>query len=896
MLLLLAITSYSDGNSFHNWYFHSYLTTDTVPKRGQVVNIQRTKVTDTSSPKKNVTQISNEIKPVSDESAVPDTIIQPKADTIRFKSSKDSLDAPVFYHADDSMVLDVPGKKIYLYGKKSFVKYLDNTLTAPHIEFDQRTNEVSAYLLKDSNGNVISYPIFTQGDFMTQSDSIRFNMKTQRGVTKGTYTQQGEMYVYGEKIKKVDPFTFYAYRGRFTTCNLDTPHFAFIAKKIKFIRGKTAFSGPVHPEVEGVPIPIILPFGIFPMKQGRHSGLLPPTFTANEQLGLALDGLGYYRVLSPNWDAVIRGTIYSYGGWTASLSPRYYKRYHYQGNFSLDVQHFRDIDKSGTRSYNIRWTHTADSKARPGVTFSANVNAGSSGFNSAVPNSPQRNFQNQLNSSITYSKVWKDKPFNLTVSANHNQNTSLKLINLNLPDIAFNVNTLYPFRRKEVIGSYKWYENFGIALNTNAKSLTSFYDTTPNIFRHILDTLQWGASHNVPISLSLPEIGHMQLAPTISYQENWYQNKVIHHWDNTLKTDVVDTKKGFYTGREMSFGLGLSTRIFGLFGFGKKSKIVAIRHEIRPSIGISYHPNMNGKNFYSSQIDSAGTLGRFNFYERNIFGAFGEGRSGSLSFNIDNNVQMKVRSKKDTTAGGMRKITLLDGLSLGGNYNFLADSFKLSTFNISARTNLFEKFNITANGIIDPYLTNGIGDRIDKLVWSKHPLSLGKLVYGSIALQSQFKGGDKKEKLPLTNVQQLNPVSGLPLNEYQQEAAYINNNPAEFANFNIPWSLSFSYSLNYQRTRNSSGGYSGLFSQNVNWTGSLNLTPKWQIGMNSSYNITDGQLGQMSMYLTREMHCWQMAINASPIGKYRYFNISISPKSSILRDLKINRTRYFYDL
>jgi len=212
---------------------------------------------------------------------------------------------------------------------------------------------------------------------------------------------------------------------------------------------------------------------------------------------------------------------------------------------------------------------------------------------------------------------------------------------------------------------------------------------------------------------------------------------------------------------------------------------------------------------------------------------------------------------------------------------------------ISARTNLFEKFNITANGTLDPYLTNSNGDRIDKLVWSKHPLSLGRLVYGSIALQSQFKGGNKSEKLPLTNnQQQLNPVSGLPLNEYQQEAAYINNNPAEFANFNIPWSLSFSYSLNYTKVRNGTS-YSSVFSQNVTWQGTLNLTPKWQIGMNSSYNITTGELGQMSMYLTREMHCWQMAINASPIGKYRYFNISISPKSSILRDLKINRTRYF---
>jgi len=893
VLLLLAITLYSNGNSFQSKYFHSYLTPDTIPKRKPAIGLQRPANIDTASRQINKPR-NPTIEPASDENAFTDTSVRPKIDTFSFKSSKDSLDAPVFYHADDSMVLDVPGKKILLYGKGSYVKYLDNKLTAPFIAFDQRTNEVSAHLVRDSNGNVLSFAVFHQGDFITQSDSIKFNMKTQKGITKGTYTKQDEIYVQAEKVKKVDPSVFYAYRGKFTTCDLDTPHFAFVAKKIKFIRNKTAFSGPVHPEVEGVPIPVILPFGVFPLKQGRHSGLLPPTFTANEQLGLALEGLGYYKVLSPNWDAVIRGTLYSYGGWTANLSPRYYKRYRYQGNFSIDVQHFRDIDKSGARSYNIRWMHSMDNKARPGVTFSANVNAGSSGFNSQVPNSPQRNFQNSLNSSITYSKVWKDKPFNLTVSANHNQNTNLKLINLNLPDVAFNVNTLYPFRRKEVIGSYKWYENFGIALNTNAKSLTSFYDTMPNIFKHLLDTLQWGASHSVPISLSLPEVWHMQLAPSISYQENWYQNKVIHHWDNVNKVDVVDVKKGFYAAREMSFGLGLNTRIFGMYGFKPKSRIIAIRHEIRPSIGFSYHPNMNGKNYYSSQIDTSGHLGRFSFYDRNIFGSFGEGKSGSINFSVDNNLQMKLRSKKDTSAGGVKKITLLDGLSLSGSYNLMADSFKLSALSISARTNLFEKFNITATGTLDPYLTNRNDDRIDKLVWSKHPFSLGKLVYGSVSLQSQFKGGNKSEKLPVTN-QQLNPVSGLPLNEYQQEAAYISNNPAEFANFNIPWSLSFSYALNFQRVRTATGS-SSVFSQNVNWQGTLNLTPKWQIGMNSSYNITTGEIGQLSMYLTREMHCWQMAINASPIGKYRYFNISISPKSSILRDLKINRTRYFYDL
>lgn len=887
VLLFLSITLYGTGNRFVFWQFHRNLTTDTLPKK--IVPVNNRASGDSLGRK---TSIGNQ--PLKN-----DTSIIQKIDTLNFRISKDSMNAPVVYHADDSMVLDIPTKKIFLYGKKSRVKYTDNELIAPHIEFDQRTGDISAYLVRDSAGNVISYPAFNQGDFITKSDSIRFNTKSLKGITKGTYTQQGELYIYGEKIKKTDSNVFYAYRGRFTTCNLDTPHFAFIANRIKFVKNKMAYTGPVHPEFEGVPLPIYLPFGIYPMSMGRHSGILAPTFTANDQLGLALEGLGYYKIISPNWDVVTRGTLYSYGGWTADVSPRYFKRYHYSGNLSIDIQHLRDLDKQGSRSFNIRWSHSSDTKARPGVMFNASVNAGSSGFNAAIPNSPQRNFQNQLNSSITYSKVWKDRPFNLTISANHNQNTTLKLFNINLPDVSFNVNTLYPFRRKEVIGAYKWYENIGVALNSNIKSMSSFYDTSGNIFKQLVNKLQWGASHNVPITVSLPEVAHIQFAPSISFQDRWYQQQFIRSWDTSAKKVDTALRKGFYEAREMQFGMGASTRIFGMYTFKKGSRVLAIRHEIRPTLSVSYKPDMNGKQWYNTQIDTFGNRARFSVYDGSIFGGFSEGQFGGLNFGIDNNIQMKVRKRGDTTEEGIKKVVLLDGFGINGSYNFMADSFKLTTLNISAHTNLFDKINISANGILDPYQTNAIGDRIDKLVWSKNLFTLGRLTSASISMQSSFKGGDKKEKIPTTvnPQQQMNPMTGMPLNEYQQEAAYINSNPGEFANFNIPWSVSFSYSMNYYRQRKADySGYQSVISQSVNWTGTLNLTSKWQIGLNGFYNITDKTLGSLSMYLTREMHCWQMAINISPVGLYKYFNISISPKSSILRDLKINRTRYFYSL
>jgi LPS-assembly protein len=903
LLLIAVVTLYGGTNRLHSGYFHNTLTAnDTIPKKKRTARKSQPK--DTALLQKDTAHLKN--KPADSfsikradtlERTITDTPVV-VIDTFLIKTSKDSLDAPVTYHADDSMVLDVPSNKIILYGKKTSVKYIDNNLEAPHIEFDQKSNLVSAYFVKDSTGKVISFPTFKQGDFVSVSDSIIFDMKSGKGLTKGTYTKQDEMFVYGDKIKKTDANTFYAYRGRFTTCNLDTPHFSFVSKKIKFINKKMAFTGPVHPEIEGIPLPITLPFGIFPLSQGRHSGLLAPTFTANERLGLALEGIGYYKILSKNWDAVARGTLYSYGGWTATISPRYYKRYHYQGNITLNIQHLRDLDKSGDRGFNITWTHAADTKARPGVTFSANVNAGSSKFNQSVPGNPQRNLQNSLHSSITYAKVWKDKPYNLSLSANHNQNTNTKRIDLTLPTVAFNVNTLYPFRRKEVIGEYKWFENIGIALNSNVNSLTYFYDTASNIGKQLIDKWQWGASHSVPISLSLPPIGPFQLSPSVSYQEYWYQNKVVKTWNNNTKKIDTAVSKSFYAAREMSFGFSGTTRIFGMITFGKKSKVQAIRHEIRPNFGFSYHPDMNGKDHYTLQIDStAKYFSRPSIYDGNINSAFSEGRSGSINFGIDNIIQMKVKNKKDTGEAAIKKITLLDGLSINSGYDFLRDSFKLQPFRIDARTNLFEKFNITISGLVNPYLTDSFGRFVDKLVWNKKALSLGKLTTGSIALSANFKGGDKNEKLPTNNPanqQQLNPATGQPLDEYQQEAAYIGKNTNQFANFNIPWSISLSYSLNYLWQPNALATYKPI-TQNLTFNGTLNLTKKWQIGGSGFYNITTKKLGGVSLNLSREMHCWQMSITLSPVGPSRFFSININPKSNILRDLKVNRTRYFYD-
>lgn len=821
-------------------------------------------------------------------------------DTFSVRMSKDTLAAPVVYHADDSMVLDVPAKKMYLYGRKSNVKYQDNSLSAPSIEYDNKTSLVKAVLVKDSLGKVISYPEFVQGDFKTKSDTIVFNMKNKQGITKGSYTEQGEMYVYGEKIKKIDAQTFYALNGRFTTCNLDTPHFAFVSPKIKFVNQKMAYTGPVHPEFEGVPLPTVLPFGIFPLKQGRRSGLLAPSFNVNQQFGISLENIGYYKVLSDNWDVVTQGTLFSYGSWRLNVNPRYYKRYRYSGNLTFNMQRMKPLDEPANKSFNVVWSHSSDNKARPGVTFRASVNAGSSSYNRFVPNSPYRNVNNTMGSTISFGKSWKDKPFNLSINATHSQNTSTKLVQINLPDVTFSVSTIYPLRRKEPLGEYKWYENLGIGLNSSLQGSTSFYDTSNSLAKKMLENYKYGLRHNVPISLSLPSLGPIQVTPGVTYNEVWHQQKMLLGWNSlSKKIDTLSLKKGIYTSRDMSFSLGISTRIFGLFGFSKKSKIQGIRHQITPNLSASYSPELNKRFTYIMQVDTSGTLQKRSLLDGNIYGSGFTSRFGGLSFSLDNNIAMKIRGKADTSEAGIKKISILDQFNISTAYNFLVDSFKLSPIGVRASTNLFQKVSISAFANLTPYQRSEIDGRmIDKLVWEKNKFTLGKMTNASVTLSTSFNGGKKDAKgnaaKKLGDVSTYRDPNGMPLNEWETEAAYIQNNPGEFVDFNIPWDLSISYSLMYNNNVYMLNPIKSV-NQTANLNGSINLSPKWKIGGSTSYNITEKQIGIVTMYLSRDLHCWQMSINISPVGQWRFFSVNISPKSNILRDLKINRTRSYFD-
>jgi hypothetical protein len=883
--LLFTITIRSAANYSGHESFYKILTAlpDTVPKTKQ-------------------SQFPDSLRKDSLNSASGRDTIITKSDTSSFKISKDSLDAQIEYSAADSVVLDVPNKKITLYNKSN-TKYKDLTLDASKIELDQTKQVVVATYTHDTANQIVGRPKMVQAGNTMESDSITYDLKSQKGITSNTYTQSGEMYVHGEKMKKVSEDVYYAFHGRFTTCNLDTPHFAFRANKLKLVSKKMAISGPIHPEFEGVPIPIYIPFGLFPISDGRHSGLLPPTFSSSPQFGIGLEGLGYYKVLNDYFDVEVRGNIYSYGGWTLYFRPEYRVRYRYNGHINFTLQKSVTLSNSGKEAYdvvnnwNFNWAHAVDSKAHPGQNFSANVNLMSTKFNSYVYNNPTANFTNQIASTIAYSKTWNGQ-YNLSVTASHNQNNSTKLVNINFPNLVFTASTLYPFQRKQFVGTPKWYEKLGVGLSTQLSGASSFYDSTFS-FNKIIDTFQWGANHTIPISLSLPPLlgGALQIGPSVALGERWYSRKLTRTWDsinNKLDTTIT---KGFYSATDIAFGLSLSTSIFGTYtNFGKNSSIVGIRHVIRPTISINYKPNLAGQYYYNTKVDTNGRTMTFSYFDGSTYGPYANGTFGGISFGLDNNIEMKVRSKTDTTESGIKKVKIIDGIGFNGSYNYLADSFKLSPITFYLRSTIAKDVNITAGANLDPYVTDSLGFRRNIYAWEQpgKKFSLGRFSSGNIAITTSFKSKPKDNKAAeTTSTQNLNQAP-MTLEEQQAALNYVRSNPGEFADFNVNWELNVSFSFNFsQILKPDFSGYNTQISSSLTLNGSFNLTENWKIGFNCYYDVKNLAMQSLSAYLTRNLHCWQMTVNITPVGPWRSFSISLSPKAGILRDLKVNRTRNF---
>ncbi|MFT4093799.1 MAG: putative LPS assembly protein LptD [Niabella sp.] len=924
------------------------LVTDTLPFKKDTVPGK----TDTSA------TIVDTSAVVVDSSHI-DTTGKVRTDTFTLKVSKDTLSAPVKYHAEDSVVGMVQDKTIELYGKAK-TDYIKSSLEAPYMKMNQATSIVIAKTLQDSD-----YVKMNDGESQYLSDSLQYNFKNQKGVIKGTITQQGELYLHSEIAKKVNENTVYATGNFFTTCNLDRPHFGFRAKRAKIINKKLAVTGAVHPEFDSVPVPVYLPFGFYPLYQGRHSGFLSPSFETSDDQGLGLSGLGYYQVINDYWDIKTYGDVYSYGSWNLHLNPTYRVRYRYQGQLNLGVQSTKrnfkgDPDFYSSKAYSVIWSHASDSRSRPGVNFSGNVNAATTTYNRNILNNAYLNFQNTLSSSITYSKQWINKPFNLTVAANHSQNNSTHLMTVNLPTANFSMSTLYPLQKKESAGTKKWYQQLGIGYSGSFTNNFNFYDTLSysksndlvrnrRIFEFLKDTMQWSANHSIPITLSLPAIlnGALVISPSVSYSQQWVDRLNDYYWGTgTYLTDsgttyqvdtiLVQSQKGFHIKNQASFGLSFNTSLYGQYRFRNK-KVMAIRHVVRPTFGLSYTPDLTKNYWQRVRINSGGDSAWFNrlnnLYSTSVSSyslKFVSTRSAGFNFGIDNNLEMKVRAKPkkkkpggenegekgglpsdQLTAGtkdsytdtsdkdaedGIKKIKLIDGFGFSSSYNFLADSFRLSPISLYFRTNLFEKINLSASGTLMPYKMNDYGSPTKAYAWSGGKFGLGTLTTASVSMSTSFQSKPKDPQKAKAREQAINQSLNDPLlqGDQQRLLEYMRQNPAEFVDFNTQWSVNLSYSLTYKYKPRITTSYFTSITSSANFSGSFNLTPKWNFSVNGYYDFATSKVQTFSMAISRDLHCWQLSVNVTPVGVYRYFNFTISPKAGILQDLKVNRTRSFY--
>lgn len=829
--------------------------------------------------------------------------------------SKDSVTSITDYKATDSSVFLIKENKFYLH-KEAEIKNPDADITANTIEFDKNTNIVKAYGAKDTSDAISGRPTIVQNGSKTILDTAYFNVKSQKGIFKNSFYNEGEIYVHADVAKKVDSNSIFIKDARFTTCNLEPPHFDLHAWKLKMITGKLAVSGPAIPEFEGVPMPVIIPFGIYPLMRGRHSGLLPPIFQQDNVKGLGVTGLGYYKVINDNWDVTTRVDLYSYGGYTINVSPEYYKRYAYRGNLMVSYMLSKMLNNTGVsqqeyttyKSINVTWSHSMDAKAHPGTNFSASVNAGSTRYNRLQTLNPYQNISNSMNSSINYSKSWKDGKYNLAIGTSGSENTTNHLINLTLPNLSFNTATFNPFQKKDEAGTAKWYENISIGYSGTFQNSLAFYDTVKNLtFKRLLDTMRWGATHSIPITLTLPALGPFIFTPNVSYQQNWYGSKGTLSWNQTKQSVDTSYQKGFYAAQQMSFGISMNTRIFGTFNF-KKGKVVAIRHELRPTIGFSYTPAMNGGSWDSVQIAPAQVVERGVYYTpktyyskyslgpSNLAGAFSNIPSGAITFSLDNILQMKVRNTKDTTGNSdstYKKVSLIDGLGINTSYNLLADSCQWAPVSINFNTALFNnKLSLNSSMSMDQYKYNKYGQKTRELLWSEG--KLGAITNGSLSLSTSFSSKKTQGQSDSDRIAQ-QPDPNMPMDQQMAQMNYVRDHASEFVDFNIPWNIQLSYSMSFNRTLNPDySGFHQVFSSSLNMNGDFSLSPKWKAGGSFYYDVINRKVGMMTLFLTRDMHCWQMSINITPIGYYKSFSIVLNPKSGILRDLRINRTRSFY--
>lgn len=814
------------------------------------------------------------------EAEPPDSIAGPlKNDTLFI--SKDAIKSKINYTAKDSIPIDLINNQIILYGDAE-VTYENIKLNAAKIILDYKNNLVTAEGVQDSNGNIIGNPVFMDKDQEYKAKKIIYNFKTKKGKLFELLTTEGEGYIHGEVVMKDANDVLYARDAKYTTCNEEKePHFYISASKIKILK-KTIISGPAWMVIEGIPLPVGVPFGFFPKKDNRSSGILLPSYGESASRGFYLRGGGYYFSINDYLDLALKGDIYSRGSWLIEASTNYRVRYKFSGNLNIQYANNRfgekdDPDFSVSKDFAINWSHSQDPKASRNSSFRANVNAGSrNSFRNNSTNAADI-LQNTLRSSIAYSKTFSGTPFSLSAGISHTQNLSQGTISISAPDFSFNMNRITPFKSKK--GKKRWYSDIGFRYSLNSRNTLNTTDTM------FLDPQSWrnwesGIQHSIPVSTSFKLFRYFTFSPSFDYTGYTYFSKIDkvfyeNYQGSELDTMIITEEKGIFMAHDFSTNANLSTRIYGMFNINKLG-IIAIRHLITPSVSFSYRPDFSDPKYGYYKSVATDTTGvnfeKYAVFKTPVYGMPGSSKQGNIVFNIQNNFEAKVQSKPDTN--GLRtpkKIKLLDYINISGYYNMMADSFKLAPLRFNGRTSIIKnKVNIQFSGELDPYYLTSEGKRISTYSYEINKKT-ARLTNAFISVNSSLNSNPKKNKSTENY-----GFSGMPYENY--------------VDFDIPWNISWSYTLNYSKP-----ALTENITQTLTVSGNMNLTPKWKVNITTGYDLKNKDFTFTSVDIHRDLHCWEMSFSWIPFGYRQSYLFRLNVKSSVLKDLKIDKKKDYYD-
>ena len=824
---------------------------------------------------------------------------------------KPMLEAIITYTAEDSIIPDFENQKMYMY-KKGVINYQNIELKADYIMLDLVKKEVYAEGLPDSTGAIVGNPVFKEGNEEFESKTMRYNFETQKGIITDVKTAQGDGIVHSDLTKKISKEEFILEHGKYTTCDADHPHFYLRMTKAKVISNKKIITGPAYMVLEDFPIYFpMIPFGYFPNSTTYTSGILIPTYGEEQSRGFFLREGGYYWAANDNFDLALRGDIYSKGSWATKIHSNYKVRYRYNGNldFSYNLNKYSEEplpDAKTTKGFSLNWTHSQDTKANPNRTFSASVNLSTSSFdkensymNSA--NSIQTYLQTQKSSSISYSQKFENSPFSMSMNFRHSQNSRDTTISLSLPELTFNMSKVNPFKVKNRVGAVKWYEKISFSYSGNIRNSISDVKEKEILDQSLVRDWQNGWKHSIPISLpSFNLFKYINLSPSFNYSERWYTSYINKRYDPTSSflpprannNVAIDTIYAFRRNYDYSYSLSTSTNIYGTYAMrNPNSKIKAIRHKITPSASFSYTPDFGQEKFgfWGTYVDGSGKVQYYNHFENAVFGSAGMGESGAISFSLNNNVEAKVLEVNDTIASKdekqkFKKVKIID-VNMNTSYNMIADSFKLSPIGLSARTTI-RGINVNMGANLDPYMVNEKGNRYDEYVWNHRSgfKKLGRLTNANMSFGMNFESKkDKKEAEENKN-------------QTEDKDVFQKDEP-EYVDFNIPWSFRFDYSFYYNNPfkPDNNGRMRSTINQSLNFGGRLSLTEKWQMDMNTNFDIQAMKFSFTNINISRTLHCWTMSFSFVPFGDRKSYSFNLSASSSMLRDLKINKQSSWRD-